>query len=170
MNSYFRRRLADYVEYHRDPWNCAMHVFGILFLFLAAILPLSLWSLTVFGIQTSAATIALVPVLIYWFVLDFALGAAILGAAIALFAAAFMIVNHVTTAGMWSLTAILIVIGVTALMIGHVVFERRRPAMVDNPTHLLIGPMFVMAKLVIALGFRHDLGIIVGKRRQASPR
>ena len=67
MSSYFRRQLADYVEYHRDPWNCAMHVFGIVFLFLAAVLPLSLWSITVFGIQTSAATIAVVPVLVYWF-------------------------------------------------------------------------------------------------------
>ena len=49
-----------------------MHVFGIVFLFLAAVLPLSLWSITVFGFQTSAATIAVVPVLIYWFLLDFA--------------------------------------------------------------------------------------------------
>ena len=63
MSSYFRRQLADYVEYHRDPWNCAMHVFGIVFLFQAAVLPLSLWSVTLFGIQTSAAAIAVVPVL-----------------------------------------------------------------------------------------------------------
>src|SRR5213080_2425499 len=60
MSSYFRRQLADYVEYHRDPWNCAMHVFGIVFLFLAAVLPLSLWSITVVGIQTSVATTAVV--------------------------------------------------------------------------------------------------------------
>ncbi|MGY3146607.1 putative membrane protein YGL010W [Bradyrhizobium sp. USDA 3397] len=46
MNSYFRRWLADYVEYHRAPWNCAMHVLGILFLSLAPLLPLSLWFLT----------------------------------------------------------------------------------------------------------------------------
>ena len=96
MSSYFRRQLADYVEYHRDPWNCAMHVFGIVFLFLAAVLPLSLWSITVFGIQTSAATIAVVPVLIYWFLLDFALGAAILGAAVVLLSAAAVIVSHAT--------------------------------------------------------------------------
>ena len=93
MSSYFRRQLADYVEYHRDPWNCAMHVFGIVFLFLAAILPLSLWSVTLFGIQTSAAVIAVVPVLIYWFLLDFALGTAILGAAIVLLSLAAVIVG-----------------------------------------------------------------------------
>ena len=138
-----------------------MHVFGIAFLFLAAVLPLSLWSITVFGIQTSAATIAVVPVLIYWFLLDFALGAAILGAAIVLLSAAAMIVSHVTTITMWSLTVFLIAIGVASQIIGHRVFEGRQPALVDNPTHLLLGPMFVMAKLFIALGFRRDLAIII---------
>ena len=161
MSSYFRRQLADYVEYHRDPWNCAMHVFGIVFLFLAAVLPLSLWPVTVFGIQTSAATIAVIPVLIYWFLLDFALGTAILGAAILLLSTAAMIVGHVTTVTMWSLTAILIVVGVASQIIGHRVFEQRQPALVDNPSHLLLGPMFVMAKLFIALGFRRDLAIII---------
>ncbi|WP_445219669.1 Mpo1-like protein [Bradyrhizobium sp. Pa8] len=170
MNSYFWRLLADYVEYHRTPWNCAMHVFGILFLFLATLLPLRLWFITVFGIKTCVAAIALVPVLIFWFVLDFALGAVILGAAIALFGAAAMILNHVTPTGMWSLTAILMVTGVALLIMGHLVFERRRPAMIDNPTHLLVGPLFVAAKLVVVLGFRHDLAMIIGKRRQASSR
>jgi uncharacterized membrane protein YGL010W len=161
MGLYFRRQLADYVEYHRDPRNCAMHVFGIVFLFLAAILPLSLWPITILGFQTSAATIAVVPVLIYWFMLDFALGGAILTAAIVLLSAAAAIVSHVTTAQMWSLTAVLIVIGVAAQIVGHRVFERRQPALVDNPTHLLLGPMFVMAKLFIALGFRRDLALII---------
>jgi uncharacterized membrane protein YGL010W len=168
MSSYFRRQLADYVEYHRDPWNCAMHVFGIVFLFLAAVLPLSLWSITVFGFQTSAATIAVVPVLIYWFLLDLALGAAILGAAIVLLSVAAVIVSHATTAGMWSLAAILIVVGVASQIIGHRVFEQRQPALVDNPTHLLLGPMFVMAKLFIALGFRRDLAIIIQRHPQGA--
>ena len=161
MSSYFRRQLADYVEYHRDPWNCAMHVFGIVFLFLAAVLPLRLCSIAVLGIQSSAATIAVVPVLIYWLLLDFALGAAILVAAVVLLSAAAVIVSHATTSGMWSLTAILIVVGVASQIIGHRVFERRQPALVDNPTHLLLGPMFVMAKLFIALGFRRDLAVII---------
>ncbi|ANW03158.1 hypothetical protein LMTR13_26480 [Bradyrhizobium icense] len=166
MRSFFRRQLADYVEYHRAPWNCAMHVFGIVLLFLAAVLPLSQWSIAVFGIQTSVATIAAIPVLIYWFLLDFALGAAILGAAIVLLSAAAIIVGQASTAGMWSLTAILIVIGGTSQVIGHQVFERRRPALVDNPVHLLLGPMFVMAKLFIVLGFRRDLAIIIDERPQ----
>jgi uncharacterized membrane protein YGL010W len=168
MGSYFRRQLADYVEYHRDPWNCAMHVFGIVFLFLAAILPLSLWPVTVLGIQTSAAAVAVTPVLVYWFLLDFALGAGILTAAVVLLSAAAVIVGHTTTAGLWSLTAILIVIGVASQIIGHRVFEGRQPALVDNPAHLLLGPMFVMAKLFIALGFRRDLAIIIQDQPQGA--
>ena len=170
MNSYFRRQLTDYVEYHRDPWNCAMHVFGIVFLFLGAVLPLSSWSVSAFGAQTSVATIAVVPVLIYWFLLDAALGTAILGAAVLLLSAAAMIVNYASSAGMWSITAVLIVIGVASQLVGHRVFERRQPALMDNPTHLLLGPMFVMAKLFIALGFRHDLAVVIQQVPQTAPR
>jgi len=168
MGSYFRRQLADYVKYHRDPLNCAMHVVGIVLLFLAAVLPISAWPITVLGIQTSVATIAVIPVLIYWFLLDFALGAAILGAAIVLLSAAAMIVSHSSTASMWSITVLLIVIGIALQIIGHRVFERRQPALVDNPSHLLLGPIFVMAKLFIALGFRRDLAIIIEERPQRS--
>lgn len=145
-----------------------MHVFGIVFLFLAAILPLSLWPVTVFGINTSAAAIAVIPVLVYWFLLDFALGAGILAAAVVLLSTAAAIAAHTPTAGLWSLTAILIVIGVASQIIGHRVFEGRQPALVDNPTHLLLGPMFVMAKLFIALGFRRDLASIIEGQPQGA--
>src|SRR6266436_3719838 len=128
MNSYFRRQLADYVEYHRDWWNCVMHVFGIIFLFLAAILPLNFWSVHVFGVQTTMAA---------------------------------MIVSNVSVGAVWSISAVLIVVGVSLQIIGHRLFERRQPALLDNPPHLLLDPMFVMAKLFIALGLRHDLALII---------
>jgi len=168
MGSYFRHQLADYVEYHRDPWNCAMHVFGIVFLFLAAILPLTSCPITVFGFQTSAAVVAVVPVLAYWFLLDFALGIGILAATIVILLAASAIVGLVTNLAMWSLTAVLIVIGITTQIVGHRVFEQRQPSLVDNPTHLLLGPMFVMAKLFIAMGFRRDLAMIIQRQPQVA--
>jgi uncharacterized membrane protein YGL010W len=168
-NNYFRRQLADYVEYHRDPWNCAMHVFGIVFLFLAAVLPLSSWSIPALGTQATVATIAVLPVLIYWLLLDAALGTAIVGAAVVLLSAAAMIVNHATAGAMWFITAVLIVIGLGLQIVGHQLFERRQPALLDNPTHLLLGPMFVMAKLFIALGFRHDLAAVIQPVPQPTP-
>jgi uncharacterized membrane protein YGL010W len=170
MNAYFKRQLADYVEYHRDPWNCAMHVFGILFLFLAAVLPLSLWPVHALGAHTTVAPIMVLPVLIYWFLLDAALGTAIVGAAVVLLSAAAVIVNYTSSAGVWSISAVLIVIGVGSQIVGHRLFERRQPALVDNPTHLLLGPMFVMAKLFIALGFRDDLAVIIAHVPQQASR
>ena len=161
MSGYFRRQLADYVCYHRDPRNCAMHVIGIVALFLAAVLPLSSWKVSVFGIDATAATIAVGPVLIYWLLLDAVLGLAIAGAAVLLLSAAAAIGGHASTAGVWLITSVLIVVGVAAQIVGHRVFERRQPALTDNPAHLLLGPMFVMAKLMIALGFRPDLAILM---------
>ena len=170
MNAFFKRQLADYVEYHRDPWNCAMHVFGIVTLFFAAILPLSLIPVHAFGAQTTLATILALPVLIYWLLLDAALGTTLLGCAVILFAAAALVANHASITAVWSLTVPLIVLGITFQVVGHRVFERRQPALVDNPSHLLLGPMFVVAKLFIALGFRRDLAAIIGPNPPQTPR
>ena len=161
MSSFFKRQLADYVEYHRDPWNCAMHVFGIVALFFAAILPLSLVPIEALGVHMTLAPIMVLPVLVYWLALDVAVGAAILGAAVVLLSAAAFVVSHASPTVLWSVTLMLIVVGIGFQVIGHRVFERRQPALVDNPSHLLLGPMFVMAKLFIALGFRRDLAAII---------
>jgi uncharacterized membrane protein YGL010W len=171
MSAQFRRQLTDYVEYHRDPWNSVMHVVGIILLFLGAILPPSLLHISAFGVETRLAVILALPVLIYWLLLDTALGAAILGAAVGLLWAGAAIVDSVSPITMWSIFATLIVLGVTAQIVGHQIFERRQPALMDNPRHLLLGPMFVMAKLFIALGFRDDLAAIIGPAPSAvSPR
>jgi uncharacterized membrane protein YGL010W len=169
MTAYFKRQLADYVEYHRDPRNCAMHVLGIVVLFLAALLPLTEWSISVFGVQISLAVILVLPVLVYWLVLDTLLGLAILGAAVLLLMTAAIIADHASVVSVWITSAIFIVIGVASQIIGHRVFEQRQPALVDNPSHLLLGPMFVMAKLFIALGFRQDLAAIIGPDVQHRP-
>ena len=170
MNHYFKRQLADYVEYHRNPWNGVMHVFGIVFLFLGAILPLSLWSVHAFGVQTTIVPILVLPVLIYWFLLDAALGMGILGAAVILVSTAAVIVNYTSAASVWAISAVLIGIGIGFQIVGHRFFERRQPALVDNPSHLLLGPMFVMAKLFIAFGFRSDLAAILEHAPQPAPR
>jgi uncharacterized membrane protein YGL010W len=161
MSAYLKRQLADYVEYHRDPRNCLMHVFGIVFLFLAAILPLSLLPVHVFGMPATVATIMVLPVLIYWLLLDAFLGLAIFAVAVLLLSTATIIVNHASLAAVWTLSTALIIVGITSQVVGHRLFERRQPALVDNPTHLLLGPIFVMAKLFIALGFRPDLARII---------
>jgi uncharacterized membrane protein YGL010W len=146
-----------------------MHVLGIISLFLAAILPLSMWSVTLVGIQSTLATLMVLPVLIYWLALDVTIGLAIIAAAGVLLWTAAIIVDHVSGTGAYITSAVLIVIGVASQIVGHRVFERRQPALVDNPSHLLMGPMFVMAKLFIALGFRDDLAAIIRSSAEDEP-
>ena len=161
MSAFLRRQLTDYVEYHRDPMNCALHVVGIVTLFLGAILPLSLWPVTVFGLQVNVGVLLAAPVLIYWILLDVTIGLAIAGAAALLLFTGAIIASHASVTVVWAVSIVLILVGVTMQIVGHQVFERRQPALMDNPTHLLLGPVFVMAKLFISLGFRHDLAAII---------
>ena len=102
-----------------------------------------------------------IPVLIYWILLDIPIGLAIAGAAALLLFTAATIASQASVTVVWAITLVLILIGVALQIIGHQVFERRQPALMDNPTHLLLGPVFVMAKLFISLGFRDDLAAII---------
>lgn len=169
MNAFFHRQMTDYVEYHRDPRNCAAHVVGIVLLFLAAILPLSMCQISILGDHATLASLMVLPVLAYWLMLDLALGLAIVVAAALLLSTATLMVANMSVAAIWTTTAVLIVIGVASQVVGHRLFERRQPALVDNPSHLLLGPMFVMAKLFIALGFRDDLAAIIGPATRSAP-
>ena len=161
MGGIFQRQLAVYVEYHRDPRNTAMHVAGILLLFTGAVMPLTLVKVPLFGFEVSLAVILALPVLIYWLLLDLALGAGILAASIVLFSIASTIAANTATATMWAIFAALAVLGLAAQTIGHKVFEGREASLFTFPSHLFLGPMFVMAKLFIALGFRRDLAAIL---------
>jgi uncharacterized membrane protein YGL010W len=82
-----------------------------------------------------------------------------------LFVAAALIDRH-GLAVMWSATAVLIVVGWAFQLIGHAVFEGRKPAFMDDLSHTLIGPMFVVTKVLVWLGLRRDLVPYLGETRQ----
>src|SRR3569833_3689297 len=144
MSDLFRRQMIDYVEYHRDPRNGLMHVIGIIFLFLGAVLPLSLWQFDVFGLRVSLGAILALPVLAYWLLLDPALGAGIVAFAILFLATAMMIVDHVHGAALWALFAVLVVLGFAAQAIGHQVFARNKPSLLVFLAFLWFGLLFVL--------------------------
>jgi uncharacterized membrane protein YGL010W len=120
-------------------------------------------SVSVFGVQTSAAPVLVIPALILWITWDVGLGLAIVGAAIPLLLIAAIIANHVSVAVVWIISALLTVIGWVLQIVGHQFFEQRRPALLDNPIHMLISPMYLFAKLFVALGFRRDLAALLQK-------
>src|SRR5690348_6373126 len=108
MTPTFRRQFAVYADYHRDSWNCATHVVGTPLLFLAAVLPFSLVSVTVFGLHTTAAALLVIPAILFWMILDVAIGVAILCAAVPLLLAAATISARVSAVWVWTITAGLI--------------------------------------------------------------
>jgi uncharacterized membrane protein YGL010W len=163
MSGTFQHQLAEYADYHRDQRNCLMHIIGNPILFVAAVLPLSLLPVTVLGVQTSAAPLLVIPALILWIAWDFGLGLAIAIAAIPLLLIAAFIANHVGMAAVWVITAVLTIVGWALQIVGHQFFEQRRPALLDNPIHMLISPMYLFAKLFVAVGFRRDLAVILQK-------
>src|SRR5260364_359816 len=114
MNAMFRRQMVDYVEYHRDPRNGLMHVLGIVLLFLGAVLPLSLWHFDAFGIRISLGAVLALPVLLYWLLLDAALGAGILAFAVLFLSVAMMIADHVHGPALWALFAALVILGLVS--------------------------------------------------------
>lgn len=162
MGDFFKSQMAIYVEYHRDPRNAFMHVCGILLLFTAAVLPLSVYRFHILGVPVTLGALMAGPAFIYWLLLDAALGIGILVAAVIPISIAAFIAAHTDTATMWSIFGVLLVLGLGAQTIGHQVFEGREPSLFTFPNHLMLGPTFVVAKLYIALGFRRDLAAIIG--------
>jgi uncharacterized membrane protein YGL010W len=157
MNAFFKRQLAVYADYHRDPRNCLTHYFGIPAIFLGVILPLALWRVPVGPFAPSLALVLVMPAMIGWMVLDIGVGVAMLAAIVPLVSAAEIVARFGDTAMVWFVAAGLFLIGWTLQIVGHSAFERRRPAFVDNLSQMFIGPMFMVAKALVALGLRSDL-------------
>jgi uncharacterized membrane protein YGL010W len=157
MYGFFCGQLAFYANYHRDPRNCATHYLGIPMLFLAAILPLQASRIYVGSLELPLAIVLTLPAVVGWMVLDFGVGAALLLLLCPLFTIAALVAGIGGQILMWSSAAALFVVGWSFQFVGHAVFERRRPAFVDDLSQTLIGPMFVTAKMLVWLGLRADL-------------
>jgi len=161
MNDYFQRQLVYYAEAHRDRVNGVMHVVGNPIIFIGVVLPLCLVPVSVFGVQTSLAPILVIPALLLWMRWDVTLGLAIVVAAIPLLFIAAAIAGSVSVVWVWVIAVALFVLGWALQIVGHQVFEGKRPTLLDNPVQMLISPMYIFARLFIALGFRSDLAAIL---------
>jgi uncharacterized membrane protein YGL010W len=156
MGDLFHRQLAAYAQYHCDPHNCATHFVGIPMLFLAVILPLQAVRVHIGHYEVPLSVLLTLPAMVGWLLLDLGIGSALSLLLCPLFVAAALIDRH-GPALMWPTAAVLFVVGWFFQLLGHAVFEGRKPAFMDDLSHTLIGPMFVVAKLLVGLGLRRDL-------------
>jgi uncharacterized membrane protein YGL010W len=156
--------MAVYAAYHRDPRNKATHFVGVPLIMLAILIPLSWMRFDMAGLGITAAMVVAAAVLAYYFVLDLALAAAMLAVLAVLIWLAELIAAGGAARG-WAWFGILFVGGWTLQFVGHA-FEGRRPAFFDNVLQVFVAPIFLMAEVFFALGYKPE----VRKRLSSSGR
>lgn len=147
--------LANYAAYHRNKKNIATHLIGIPLIVVAIEILLSrpVWLLGDIPMSPAIA-VSLVAVVFYLF-LDLFLG--VIMTLLLLLAVCFgSQVAQMSTTIWLSLGVGLFVIGWIFQFIGHY-FEGKKPAFVDDLMGLAIGPLFVVAEVVFAIGLKKDL-------------
>ncbi|NDY93377.1 Mpo1 family 2-hydroxy fatty acid dioxygenase [Ideonella livida] len=149
------QQLTQYAAYHRDSRNIATHFVGIPMIVLAVCILLSRPGVNLGAIHASPALAVALPCAWYYLALD-----RTLGLLMALLLAAGLLVGQ--TLAQWPTAAWLswglgsLVLGWAIQFVGHIL-EGRKPAFVDDLIGLLIGPLFVLAEALFALGWRPAL-------------
>jgi uncharacterized membrane protein YGL010W len=155
LDSLFSRQLATYASYHRDARNRATHFIGIPAIVFSILAPLAL--VRVDGV--SAATLIALLAVMGWVALDRVIGLAMLVMMVPMLLIAERIAGF-GSATAWTVFAIFFVGGWAFQLVGHV-WEGRRPALADNLFQAFIGPMFIMAELLMAIGLKRDLKAVI---------
>ena len=150
-DSFFSRQLAMYASYHRDTRNRATHVIGIPAIVFSILVPLAL--VPIGGV--SAAPLVALAAVIGWIALDRIIGLAMLVMMVPMLLIAESIAGY-GSATAWTVFAVFFVGGWVFQLVGHI-WEGRRPALTDNLFQAFIGPMFIMAEVLMALGLKQDL-------------
>ncbi|MFZ5546701.1 MAG: DUF962 domain-containing protein [Pseudomonadota bacterium] len=148
--------LASYAEYHRDRRNIATHFVGIPMIVFAVCVLLARPAFEVAGVTLSPAWIVLALSALWWCTR----GKLVLGALLSLITAGMVVLAQQIAAGP---TAAWLAWGVGGFVLGWVIqfvghyYEGRKPAFVDDLVGLLVGPMFVLAEAMFALGWEGEL-------------
>ena len=154
--------LTLYAAYHRNPHNVATHMVGIPMIMLGVdillsrpILPAEPLALTpAIAISTLAA--------IYYLRLDAMLGA-IMTMLLVIGCWAGITIAQMPTGAWLAIGGVLFVAGWALQLIGHG-YEGRKPAFLDDIRGLLIGPLFIVAEILFAMGARRNIRQAIEKR------
>jgi uncharacterized membrane protein YGL010W len=152
------QQLTQYAAYHRDRRNIATHFVGIpmIVLALAVLLSRPSFGIGVFPVTLSPAWLLFAAATVYYLALDVPLG--VMMACVSALCTAFGAWIAAQATLVWLATGIgLFVIGWVLQFVGHVAYEHRKPAFVDDVIGLLIGPLFVLAEALFGAGWRPEL-------------
>jgi uncharacterized membrane protein YGL010W len=152
------QQLTQYAAYHRDRRNIATHFVGIpmIVLALAVLLSRPAWLSAALPLPLSPAWVLFVVATLYYLVLDVPLGLMMAVFSALCLACGQWLAAQSTLA--WLAAGIgLFVVGWVFQFVGHMAYEHRKPAFVDDVVGLLIGPLFVLAETLFGFGWRPAL-------------
>ena len=148
--------LSGYATYHRDQRNILSHFIGVPLIVFAIGALLARPAFDVAGLALSPAWIVFVAAAAWYLTRgNLALGVAVSVAVGALLLAAQQVADGSTARWLaWGVGSF--VVGWVIQFVGHW-YEGRKPAFVDDLSGLLVGPMFVVAEGLFALGWNRPM-------------
>lgn len=141
-----KRLFDDYASYHRTAGNKAMHMLGIPLIMMTLLGLLSTWVIPLPGIDREAlfrldgGILLWIIGVVYYSRVDWKIGGPFSLVALGIYFAG----RSIPWAGLWTLQ----VLGWVFQAIGHAVYEKKAPAFLKNIQHVLIGPLWIFARLV----------------------
>ena len=147
-------QMSVYQRYHRSSKNKLTHFVGVPLIVLAVCLALTWLKFGSSGIN--AAHLAVVLLMIYYFLLDVPLAVASALLFAALLYIAHWLANRFGTLGNGVAFAALFIGGWILQLVGHY-FEGKKPALVDNLFQVFIAPIFLVAEAAFHLGYKPGL-------------
>lgn len=148
--------LTQYAEYHRDRRNIITHLIGVPMIVFAIGVLLARPAWPVGGLLLTPAWAAFAAAAAWWLTRgDLALGLAVSAATgVLIWLAQPLAAGSVLAWLAWGIG--FFVVGWIIQFVGHW-YEGRKPAFVDDVVGLLVGPMFVTAEILFALGWKKPL-------------
>jgi uncharacterized membrane protein YGL010W len=152
------QQLTQYAAYHRDRRNIATHCVGIpmIVLAVAVLSGRPAWLFAAFPVPLSPVWGLFVVAALYYLVLDVPLGL-MMAVFLALCLACGQWLAEQSTLTWLAAGVGLFVGGWVIQFVGHMAYEHRKPAFVDDLVGLLIGPLFVLVEALFAFGWRPAL-------------
>ncbi len=139
MTPALRAHFNDYAAFHGTPGNRACHYVGIPLIVLtlfALLAQVPLFALG--GFTVTLAEMLLTLATLYYLTLDLSLAVLM-----ALVSAALLFAGRRIPV---PVALVLFILGWILQFVGHYVYEKRSPAFYRNLAHLLVGPLWILAK------------------------
>ena len=155
--------LTQYAAYHRDRRNIATHFVGVPMIVFAIVLALTPPAFPLGAVPVSAAAIVSLLACVYYLKLDFVFGATMAAVLFVMCAVASEVVHRLGVDAALAVAAAIFVAGWAIQFVGHR-YEGMKPAFFDDAKQLLIGPLFVLAEVIFAMGAKRGLRHYIEER------